>query len=516
MGTILPYPPTNATPNDDARQLVVVRRYLYRLVDELNRSINSLEETVSGSPYSLSVGSNTGGRAGGGGTGGLTPEVKEAIMQSAGELKSLIIKTADAAEEEIERIDGELGRKKSISTIQEQYYKSTSSSETTGGSWVNSYPGWENGYYIWTRSIITYDNGTSTTTAEVCVTGSQGQTGAPGQDGAPGRDGKDGEDGAPGAPGAPGRDGKDGEDGAPGAPGRDGTDGQDGVSITDCDVQYASHNSSTTPPAESSSAWQTTMPEIEEGYYIWTRTRVTYDNGNVEYSGIYCMSTYTDDIVDPKIAGVYSYAESIENTLRSEYLAVSNFGIFQENINTTITESANQLSQEIEDTSIALSGSIKDTKNDLSLQIKDTTESLESSLNEKIDSTAADLSDEIGEFSNAFSGYVAKTNGYIRQGIIGYDGLVPIIGIAIGQDITVTGSKVTVDGVEYEEIDTSHNMSIWTTKKLSFYVNGMEVAYFANDALTVNKIDATEITIGGNWLISEVNGFSIKWIGGNT
>lgn len=69
---------------------------------------------------------------------------------------------------------------KGVKSIVEQYYKSTSATSLSGGSWSTTYPGWENGKYIWTRSIITYTDNTSTTTTAVCVTGAKGSTGATG------------------------------------------------------------------------------------------------------------------------------------------------------------------------------------------------------------------------------------------------------------------------------------------------------------------------------------------------
>ena len=53
--------------------------------------------------------------------------------------------------------DGEEGI--GISSIEEQYYLSTSSSTQTGGSWSTEQPIWASGYYIWTRSKITWDDG---------------------------------------------------------------------------------------------------------------------------------------------------------------------------------------------------------------------------------------------------------------------------------------------------------------------------------------------------------------------
>lgn len=68
---------------------------------------------------------------------------------------------------------------KGVTSIVEQYYKSTSATALSGGSWGTTYPGWESGKYIWTRSVITYTDKTTTTTTAVCVTGTKG---APGKD----------------------------------------------------------------------------------------------------------------------------------------------------------------------------------------------------------------------------------------------------------------------------------------------------------------------------------------------
>ena len=70
---------------------------------------------------------------------------------------------------------------KGVSSIVEQYYKSTSATALSGGSWGTAYPGWESGKYIWTRSVITYTDKTTTTTTAVCVTGTKGSTGNDGK-----------------------------------------------------------------------------------------------------------------------------------------------------------------------------------------------------------------------------------------------------------------------------------------------------------------------------------------------
>lgn len=69
---------------------------------------------------------------------------------------------------------------KGVSSIVEQYYKSTSATSLSGGSWGTTYPGWESGKYIWTRSVITYTDNTTFTTTAICVTGSDGRDGVNG------------------------------------------------------------------------------------------------------------------------------------------------------------------------------------------------------------------------------------------------------------------------------------------------------------------------------------------------
>ena len=59
--------------------------------------------------------------------------------------------------------------------------------------------------------------------------------------------------------------------------------------VTNVDIEYASHTSSITPPPEDSPLWQTTSPAWELGKYIWQRTKMTDGNGNNNYSDPVCI-----------------------------------------------------------------------------------------------------------------------------------------------------------------------------------------------------------------------------------
>lgn len=167
---------------------------------------------------------------------------------------------------------------------------------------------------------------------------------------------------------------------------------------------------------------------------------------------------------------VRSEMDALETKLQSTYVAYSDFGTFLEDIESSITATASGLNQAI--------------------------------------AYYAELN------SAELEQYRIETEGYIRQGIIGFNGATPIIGIAIGQEIKAV--EKTVDGQIFNVIDTSKDMAIWTKDKLSFYVSDVEIAYFSNGALYSDEVivKGSLFLDKNKWEISHTNGFIIKWVGG--
>lgn len=56
---------------------------------------------------------------------------------------------------------------KGVKSIVPQYYLSTSKTSQAGGSWSNTQPTWQPSHYIWTRSYITWSDGTTSTTTPI-------------------------------------------------------------------------------------------------------------------------------------------------------------------------------------------------------------------------------------------------------------------------------------------------------------------------------------------------------------
>ncbi|WP_347026389.1 phage tail protein [Bacteroides ovatus] len=123
-----------------------------------------------------------------------------------------------------------------ILSIVEEYYLSTSSNSLVGGSWSTTPPAWENGKYIWTRSVITYTDSTSTTTNPICSTGSTGET---------------------------------------------------GIGVKSVAEQYYLSTSYSTPTGGS---WQTSVPAWQDGKYIWTRVVITYTNNTYTETDPVCVT----------------------------------------------------------------------------------------------------------------------------------------------------------------------------------------------------------------------------------
>lgn len=196
--------------------------------------------------------------------------------------------------------NGEDGR--GVTSIVEQYYLSTSSSSLVGGSWSTSVPAWVNGKYMWTRSVITYTDSSSTTTDAICVTGAKGETGIGVKSyreqyylstsySRPA--------GGSWSYNVPSwTDGKfmwtrtvvtytDNTTWTSDPVCVTGSAGPSGKGVKSFEVLYYLSTSSSTLTGGS---WSTTAPKWEDGKYIWTKTKVTYTDNTTYESSPACLT----------------------------------------------------------------------------------------------------------------------------------------------------------------------------------------------------------------------------------
>ena len=108
------------------------------------------------------------------------------------------------------------------------YQASSSGTTTPTGTWSSSIPAVAAGQYLWTRTIITYTDDTTSTMYSV------------------------------------------------GRMGTNGTNGNAGNGVSSTTITYQASTSGTTAPT---GTWSSSIPTVAAGSYLWTRTIISYTNG---------------------------------------------------------------------------------------------------------------------------------------------------------------------------------------------------------------------------------------------
>lgn len=170
-----------------------------------------------------------------------------------------------------------------------------------------------------------------------------------------------------------------------------------------------------------------------------------------------------------------SVAENAENieeitlTLEREYVLSSAFGEYTENQKKAIEDSAAGLIQQY-----------------------------------KLD-TILSTAEEVAGFKT----WQTTTEGYIKTGLLYYDDDgVGKYGVAISEDL----SQVIVDGVVQRE--SSNLLATFTAGKLTFWMHGVEAAYFSNQALYVANVTVLGGLEVANLLVTKnEKGTIIRWVG---
>ena len=149
----------------------------------------------------------------------------------------------------------------------------------------------------------------------------------------------------------------------------------------------------------------------------------------------------------------------------------------------------------------------EDVKNQLAINADSITQTL---------NYLSNLEANVENANSSFNNYVVATEGSIKLGIVEWseDGTTPIIGIAIGQDITYR--EVTIGNETYAEIDKNKFLATFTSKALKFWQGEQLVAYITN-----NELYITNTRIIGNLGMGDIFniradssvGFVVEYIG---
>lgn len=166
---------------------------------------------------------------------------KTTVSSQLSSMETNIEQNAKDIELSASRIE-EIEKKKVVTSSVLSFYLSDSSTELTGGSWTTTPPVWSEGKYIWQKTTTTYSDESVSESEPICVTGNPGSSGLPGR------------------------------------------------SIASMSVEFYL---STSKVIQTGGSWTTEVPEWENGKYLWTRTKIVYENpASTEYMTPVCDSSW--------------------------------------------------------------------------------------------------------------------------------------------------------------------------------------------------------------------------------
>ena len=123
-------------------------------------------------------------------------------------------------------------KENAITNTQTLYYLSSSTTSLSGGSWTEIAPEWTQGKYMWSKIRTLYADGTSVESDPVCIAGAKGDS---------------------------------------------------GTGILSTSITYQVSSSGTSVPTGN---WSTSIPTVNSGQYLWTKTEITYtdESNSISYS----------------------------------------------------------------------------------------------------------------------------------------------------------------------------------------------------------------------------------------
>ena len=189
-----------------------------------------------------------------------------------------------------------------------QYYVSTSSTSLIGGEWSSGTPIWKSGKYIWSKTVTTKADGTTSESNPVCIQGAKGENGI----------------------------------------GEKGEKGETGTGIVSITSQYYLSSSKTT---QTGGSWiDNTAPSWEAGKYMWTRNKIVYSNpSSTVYTEPYCDTSW--EAANEVRAELSVRAEEIEGKVADNEKNITEVIQTNKQIQQSVTDANNNITKLQQDSS---------------------------------------------------------------------------------------------------------------------------------------------------------------------
>lgn len=156
-------------------------------------------------------------------------------------------------------------------------------------------------------------------------------------------------------------------------------------------------------------------------------------------------------------------------TLSGTYLAISDFGTYQEEVSQEITATATEIINSFD-------------------------------FNSTLEAYRARI-EELEADNTILNTYKVQTEQYTKTGLLYYDEFdVPVYGYAVGEVLT----RVIVNGEE--TVRREDLMATWSAGRLNFWQGGSIVAYYANNKMYVTDGEFLNSLQIGDWIITTAGG----------
>lgn len=171
--------------------------------------------------------------------------------------------------------------------------------------------------------------------------------------------------------------------------------------------------------------------------------------------------------------------DTLRESLHEDYLAISDFGSYAEQVTNNITATARLVVESYDFSSQLLA---------------------------------------LNEGMSVLDKYYSTLSGEIRRGIItDPDSGEQCMGIAISESLSFTGEVHDENGLSYYELSPGQTLGLYTSTGWQFWINGSKRGWFdsIDGMLHVRNIRVENaLYLGTDWVLSSVGGFGIRYIGG--
>ena len=233
--------------------------------------------------------------------------VQSRIDEAEGKITQLIEENSETSqkitevEQTVEGITQTVSEVKteSIYKVDVMYALSDSSSQAPTTGWQTTAPQWQDGKYMWQKTVTTYGNGSTEESNATCITGAKGQNGANGTNGT------------------------------------DGEKGDTGIGVQEIIEQYYLSDSDTT---QTGGSWKETQDIWTVGKYIWTRNKITWTDDTV---------TYTTPVLATGINNANSVANTAKDTVDNTNNNLTNNYYTKTETDTKINQTAESIEMNV-------------------------------------------------------------------------------------------------------------------------------------------------------------------------